>query len=156
MEGSIDTMAAIVAATESRGSTAAEKIKICVNAINRDNEVAAESGSISLCQRVMQRKRGLRGFSNVNGSNTTLEPFGLLMNSPLPEQIKAPRFVLGENNRVMNADTNSPATGIAVFGPTASAMQPDEGPVTVQSDESPFAIMKRWSEFRQSPMPKAE
>jgi len=30
------------------------------------------------------------GFSNVNGSNTTLEPFGLLMNSPLPKILGTP------------------------------------------------------------------
>jgi hypothetical protein len=65
----------------------------------------------------------------------------------MTEKIQAPRLVLTKNNRVMNADTNSPANGVAVFGPGPSASQPEEGPTT---------IMKRWSEFRQSPMPKAE
>lgn len=61
--------------------------------------------------------------------------------------IKAPRLILDRDNKVIDLDTNTPAQGIAVFGPRPGALP---------AQESPTVAMQRWSEFRQTPAPKAE
>jgi hypothetical protein len=54
--------------------------------------------------------------------------------------IKAPRFTLGKDNKVVVLDDGKPAEGIAVF----------EARSNVPADESPITAMQRWSAFRQA------
>jgi hypothetical protein len=56
-------------------------------------------------------------------------------------------LTLDRDNKVINLDTNMVVQGIAVFGPR---------PTASPAEESPITAMQRWSEFRQSPAPKAE
>jgi hypothetical protein len=61
--------------------------------------------------------------------------------------IKAPRYGLNEDKKVIDLDANTPVEGIAVFG---------ERPAALPAEESPITAMKRWSEFRQSSATKAK
>jgi hypothetical protein len=61
--------------------------------------------------------------------------------------IEAPRLSVDEDNRVINLDTAAPERGIVVFGPKSPASC---------GEESPTMAMRRWSEFRQSPVHKNE
>ncbi len=58
--------------------------------------------------------------------------------------VKAPRFVLDKDRRVIDLNSRVPVEGIVVFDP-----RPVEFPGS-PAEESPLSAMKRWSEFRQS------
>jgi hypothetical protein len=61
--------------------------------------------------------------------------------------IKAPRYGLNEDKKVIDLDANMPVEGIAVFGERSAALPAEESPITA---------MKRWSKFRQSTTKQAD
>jgi hypothetical protein len=61
--------------------------------------------------------------------------------------IKAPRYILNMERKVVNLDANTPVEGIAVFG---------ERPAALLAEESPITAMRRWGDFRQSSSKKPE